>query len=140
MAEFKLDMSQLAKAVMLSPDAADKGAKVALKDIKNDWVRESRDVAPIDKRNLRDQIKGDVFNPGASGYIEIEANATQSSGGKRFNYAYYIHEGHMAEDGGKLRTTGTVEKFLDDPAEKRQSEWQQWLDEEVAAELKKAGW
>lgn len=141
MAEFSLDTRKLTEALKKSSTAATLGAAAALGEIKDDWVRESRDIAPIDPGpggNLRRQIKGDVINPGASGTVEIHANATQDTGGKRFNYAYYIHE-HDA-GGGTLRTPGTVKKFLDESAESRKGEWQQWLEEEVAKELGKAGW
>lgn len=138
MTEFTLDLSKLTRALSKSPEAAGRGAKLALGDIKRDWVREARDIAPIDSSNLRKQIQAEVFNPGVNGYVEIEANATQDTGGKRFNYAYYIHE--QDAGGRQLRAPGTEKKFLDKSAEKQQSEWQRWLEEDIADELKKAGW
>ena len=131
--EFKLDATVLKRALKKSPDAADKAAKTALTDIKNDWKRGAVDDAPIDSGNLRKQIQAEVFNPGTDGYIEIEANAVRESNGSRFNYAYYIHE----DDG---RAVTGEKKFLDKTAEERQDVWQRWLEEEVANELKKAGW
>lgn len=139
-AEFELDISKLLEAMRKSPEAAERGAKQALGDIKDDWVREARDIAPIAPNggNLRKQIHGNVKGIGNEGLVEIEANATQDTGGKRFNYAYYIHE-HDA--GGKqLRTPGTVKKFLDESGEKRKGEWQKWLEEEIKDALEKEGW
>lgn len=140
MAEFELDIGKLRKAMNLAPREAAKGVNTAMGDIKDDWVRESRDVAPLDKRNLRDQIHGSVKNPGLDSHVEIEANATQDTGGSRFNYGYYIHEGHMRADGKSLKTSGTVEKFLEEPAEKRKDKYKQWIEEEIKSALKRAGW
>lgn len=138
MADFTLDMSKFMKAMQQSPDAVERGAKVALGDIKDDWVRGAVDIAPLDKSALRQSIAGTVINPGASGIVEVESNATSDTGGKRFNYSYYIHE-HDA--GGKqLKTPGTVKKYLDESMEKRQADYQRWLEEEIESELKKAGW
>lgn len=133
--EFTLNASALTKALRKSADAADRAAKQTLTDIKNDWKAGAIDDAPIDTGNLRKQIDADVINPGADGYIEISANAVRSSTGKwnRFNYAYYIHEDKGVVKSGE-------KKFLDKTATERQSEWQRWLEEEVAEELKKAGW
>lgn len=138
MTDFKIDMRQFDAAMRRSPEAVNAGARTALGDIKNDWLAESRDVAPLDTSNLRRQITAAVFKPGASGYIEIEGNATQGGGGGRFNYGYWIHEENA---GGKsLLTPGTEKKFLDKPAEERIDEWAKWLEDEIKAELKKAGW
>lgn len=138
MADFRFNLNKLRRAIEHSPAAAGRGANRALGDIKRDWVREARDIAPLDKNNLRKQIQADVFNPGTNGYIEIEANATQDTGGKRFNYAYYIHE---QDAGGKsLLTSGTEKKFLDKSAESQKSEWLTWLTDDIKAELRKEGW
>lgn len=130
--DFTLDTSALKQALTKSPQAANKGAATALTDIKNDWVADSVDIAPIDSSNLRKQINGEVFNPGASGRVEVHANATRG-GSSRFNYAYYIHEDKgLAVSGEK--------KFLDMPAEENVDKWTEWLEQEVANELKKVGW
>lgn len=127
--DFNLDTSALKQALAKSPQAANKGAAIALTDIKNDWVADSVDIAPIDTANLRRQIVGEVFDPGASGRVEVLANATRGG----FNYAYYIHEDKgLAVSGEK--------KFLDMPAEENVDKWTEWLEQEVANELKKAGW
>lgn len=138
MSTFELDISKFIAAMKKSPEAVGRGAKLALGDIKDDWVRGAVDIAPLDKRNLRDQIHGDVVDPGTSGYVEVSGNATQDTGGKRFNYGYFIHE--LDAGGKQLRTPGTEKKFLDKSAEKREVEWQKWLEEDIQAELKKAGW
>lgn len=131
--EFSLNTKALERALKQSVEAADQAAKTALTDIKNDWKAGAVDDAPIDTGNLRRQIQAEVFDPGTDGYIEVIANATRESKGKRFNYAYYIHE-----DKGVVKTG--EKKFLDKTAEKRQDVWQRWLEDEVEKELKKAGW
>lgn len=138
MTKFTLDLGKFMKAVQQSPQAAGRGAKLALGDIKDDWVRGAVDLAPIDSSNLRKQIEGKSGGVGLNKYVEVSANATQDTGGKRFNYAYYIHE-HNA-GGRTLKLAGAEKKFLDAAMEKRKSEYRRWLEEEIIAELKKAGW
>ena len=140
--EFTLDIGAFMKALEKAPEAVNAGARQGLTDIKDLWVQGAVDIAPLDKRALRDQINGKVGGMGADSFIEIEANATQKSkkSGKRFNYAYYIHEGHMRAAGKSLRTPGTEEEFLKKSMEKRQDEYQRFLEEEIQAELKKVGW
>lgn len=138
MSEFTLDLGRLSKAIRQAPQAAGMGATRVLGDIKDDWVREAIDIAPLDKRMLRDSIHGEVINPGTSGSVEVHANAAQNTGGKRFNYAYYIHE--MNAGGRTLKLAGAEKKFLDVALERRRAEYQRWLEDEIKAELKKAGW
>ncbi|CAM3640493.1 hypothetical protein [Mesobacillus zeae] len=130
--DFDLDLGPLRNLIAKSPDAAGRGAKQALDDIKDDWVREARDIAPLDTGNLRRQIAGEVEGQELNSKVIVTANAAQ----KGFNYGYYIHEENA---GGKsLRTSGTVKKFLDESAD--EAKWQRWLEEEIENELKKAGW
>lgn len=136
--DFTLDIGKLTQAMKQSPEAVGKGATTAMYDIKDDWVREARDIAPIDTGNLRRQIIGDVKDLGKIPYVEVEANATQDTGGKRFNYAYYIHE--MDAGGRQLRTPGTVKKFLDVSVDNRKSTYEKWLREEIENALKREGW
>lgn len=138
MAEFSLDMSKFKRAMQQTPQAVGRGAQVALRDIKDDWVRGAVDIAPLDKANLRRQINGKTGGTGLDRFVEIEANASQYTGGKRFNYAYYIHE---KDAGGRtLKLSGAEKKFLDVALERRKVEYQRWLEEEIKAELKKLGW
>ncbi len=136
---FELDLSKLQRAVKRLPDAAERGAKRALDDIKDDWLREARDVAPLDTGNLRRQLDGEVNGQTLDTLVvEMHGNATQKNGSGRFNYGYYIHE---QDAGGKnLRTPGTVKKFLDQPAEQNEKKWQEWLEEEIGDEFDREGW
>lgn len=138
MAEFTLDIRKFKQAFTEAPGAAGRGAKRALGDIKDDWVRGAVDIAPVDKTTLRQAINGKTGGTGSDQFVEIQANATQDTGGKRFNYAYYIHE---KDAGGRtLKLAGAEKKFLDVAMEKRQAEYQRWIEEEIMEELRKAGW
>jgi hypothetical protein len=135
--QFEIDLTPLVHLLERSPDAAARGATKAMRDIKNDWKRESIDVAPLDTGNLRRQIDGKVDVSGLNPLIEIEANAKTS---KHFNYAYYIHEGHMSADGKSLRHPGTVEEFLNEPAEQNKGRWSDMLEREIREQLDLEGW
>ena len=133
--DFTLDLSKLEKAIRKSPEAAGRGAREALDQIKDDWVREARDIAPLDTSNLRKQINGELEGNALNSSVVITANAAQKNG-KRFNYAYYIHE---KDAGGKsLRTPGTVKKFLDEAVD--EAKYQKWLEEDIQDALKREGW
>ncbi len=133
--DFELDLRHLERAIRKSPEAAGRGTRQALDEIKDDWVRASRDIAPLDTGNLRRQITGEVEGAALNSKVIITANATQKNG-KRFNYAYYIHE---EDAGGKsLKTPGTVKKFLDESAD--ETKWQRWLEEEITDALRREGW
>lgn len=137
-----IDLTPLVNLIQKSPIAAAKGAERGLDEVKDDWVVKSRDIAPLDKGNLRGQIAGKAEGDGLNTIVEVSANATSKSGktGKEFNYAYYIHEGHMAEDGKQLRHAGTVEAFFDESADKNEQRWARMLEEEIKEELKRGGW
>lgn len=134
-----LDSRRFRQALQQLPNVVAVGAKRGLIDVKNDWVRESVDVAPIDSANLRRQIHGTVeMESGANGFVEVEGNATQETGGKRFNYGWWIHEENA---GGKsLKYPLAEKKFLDKPAEQNERKWLGWIQEEIDEEIKKAGW
>lgn len=130
--EFELDLGPLRQLLAKSPEAAGRGARQAMDDIKDDWVRQSRDIAPLDTSNLRQQISGEVEGQELNSKVIVTANAKQ----KGFNYGYYIHEENA---GGKsLRTPGTVKKFLDESAD--EAKWRRWLEEEITEALKGEGW
>ena len=134
---FELDLRPLVQLIRRSPEAAGRGATRAMRDIKDDWKREARDVAPLDSTNLRRQIDGKPKGAGLNSFVEIEANAMNS---RHFNYAYYIHEGHMAADGKSLRHPGTVEEFLKQPAEQNEQRWADMIEREIREQLEREGW
>lgn len=135
-----LNLSALVHLLERSPELAGKGAERAMDDIKDDWVREARDVAPLDTGNLRRQIDGEAEKKGLDSEVIVVGNASARGGGGRFNYGYFIHEGHMAEKGRKLRHPGTVEKFLEEPAEANKQRYLEMIEDEIEEELRRGGW
>ena len=130
--DFELDIGPLRKLIAKSPEAAGRGAKQAMDDIKDDWVKNAVDIAPLATSNLRKQIAGEVEGKVLNSKVIVTANAAQ----KGFNYGYYIHE---EDAGGKsLKTPGTVKKFLDESVD--EAKYHRWLEEEIQDALKKAGW
>lgn len=132
--DFEIDLTPLIRLIERSPEAAARGAKRGLHDALDDWVRQSRDIAPIDKGTLRRSItahpiEGSGLNLGGS----VSANATERWRNGTFNYAYYIHE--VTEHA----VTGDP-KFLDKPAQENEQKWRGWIEDEIKDELKKAGW
>ena len=136
---FSLDMSALIRALEKSPDSVGEGSHIAMDRIKDNWVAEAVNIAPLKKKTLRGSIAGEVEGESLKSQVIVTANAVnKSKNGKRFNYGYYIHEGHMAEDGKHLQHSGTVEKFLEDSV--KETKWHGWLEDEVSDALKKEGW
>lgn len=133
---FRLDWSEIDRALRRSPQQMGSVARQALDDIKDDWVRGARDIAPIDDNPLRRSIQGTLKNPGLSGIVEVSANAKQESRGRSFNYALYIHE---YDAGGKsLKTPGTVKKFLDESMDEAKAT--RMLERELRRGITNAGW
>ncbi|WP_127506927.1 HK97 gp10 family phage protein [Paenibacillus humicus] len=139
-AEFEFNMSRFLHAIEGAADTIAAGAKRGMHDALDDWKREAVDVAPIDKGTLRRSISvQEIEGAGANLTGGISANAVErTKGGRRFNYAYYIHEVKGDEFSGK--TPGTVGRFLDVPAEKNGEKWMRGIEAEIADELKRKGW
>ena len=132
--DFELDLTPLIRLIERSPEAAARGAKRGLHDALDDWVRQSRDIAPIDGGTLRKSIhKNPIEGSGLNLEGTVSANATERWRNGTFNYAYYIHE--VTEHA----VTGDP-KFLDNPAKQNENKWRGWIEDEIRDELKKAGW
>lgn len=138
MLQFKAtsNMADFLRLLHQTPEAMGEGVKSAMGDIKADWQKEARDIAPIDTGQLRQDINARVDGSGIEQGITIESNSYKNG----FNYAYYIHEGHMAADGKQLRTPGTVEDYLNRSADNRADKWVDLLEDAVARELRRKGW
>lgn len=139
---FELDLSELDRAFLRSPQIVGETTEDVLDEIKDDWVMEARDIAPISPEmggNLRRQIKGRVQEAGMNSSIMVTGNATNHTRGYgTFNYGYYIHEGHMSEAGKSLRTPGTKEEFLKESVD--EPKWQRMLVQRVLTKLRGLGW
>lgn len=135
--EFEMDITALKTAVKFAPKVAGDAAVKGMDAIKDDWVAEARDIAPLDKGNLRKQIKGKVEPDGINSSVIVTGDAVnRTKGYGRFNYGYYIHE---KKAGGKqLRTPGTEYEFLDKAVD--EARWQKKLEGNIFNALRKVGW
>lgn len=137
----KVDVQSMVESLEDTLDGMDAVVRRGVEDVLDDWRREAVDVAPIDRGVLRRNIRTEpVRNVGGSIMGELSANAVEQSPGRRFNYAYYIHEGYMSRDGKRLRTPGTVEKFIEKPAEQNEARWFRQIESDIKAEIKRKGW
>lgn len=128
----RLDIDPLVRLLNESVAAVEQGAKQGLDDVKDKWVADAVNIAPLDKGALRVAIEGRVEDELS---ISVAGNARTKEG---FNYGYYIHEGHMAADGKRLRHPGTVENFID--AAVNESKFERMIESAIHERLKGAGW
>ncbi|MFE4202139.1 HK97 gp10 family phage protein [Aneurinibacillus aneurinilyticus] len=136
-ANIELDLSKFIRLLEKTPEAIHRGGKRGLHDAMDDWLAKSRDVAPLDKGNLRKQLATEVDPKTLTG--EIRGNAVEHSPGYgRFNYGYWLHEDEGQS--ANLSTPDTVHKFLDEPAKLHQKEWVRHIESEIKTEGKREGW
>ncbi|MCP1354662.1 HK97 gp10 family phage protein [Aneurinibacillus migulanus] len=136
-ANIELDLSKFIRLLEKTPEAVYRGGKRGLHDAMDDWLAESRDVAPLDKGNLRKQLATEVDPKTLTG--EIHGNAVEYSPEYgRFNYGYWLHEDEGQST--KLSTPNTTHKFLDKPAQEHQKDWLRHIESEIEAEAKREGW
>ena len=136
--DFELDLSKFIRDLNGATEAIAIGAKRGLHDALDDWRREARDIAPLDKGTLRRGIDSNIEGDGLDLTGEISAVAIEDSGKGRFNYAYYLHE--IKGEIKNPTTPGTVAKFLDISAERNEKKWLAMIEDEIQAEIKKHGW
>jgi hypothetical protein len=138
-ANIELDLSKFIRLLEKTPEAVYRGGKRGLHDAMDDWLAESRDVAPIAPKggNLRKQLATKVDAKTLTG--EIRGNAVEYSPGYgRFNYGYWLHEGEGQST--KLSTPDTTHKFLDKPAQEHQKDWLRHIESEMEKEAEREGW
>ena len=130
--QLEFDDRELKNALNKTPSIVGKLMEREMKEIRNDWRKQARDLAPIDSNNLRRrmgvQFKGSLLN------VEVGVSSNADSDG--FNYAYYIHE---LNNGGKGVKSG-VAKYLDTAGEESQAKWQTWLESALKRAIEEAGW
>lgn len=134
MSGFEINLSKFANDLENALDVIGIGAREGMTQALDDWVRESRDIAPIDYGTLRRNIVSQgVEGVGLDLEGVITANAIEKSKNGRFNYAYYIHE--VTE-----RSVSGEAKFLEKPLAQNRDKYMRWIEEDIQDELKKAGW
>lgn len=132
--KLKCDTDKLEQALRDTPDTVLKELAETLDDIKDEWVNESVNVAPKDTGNLRRQIHGEVKANKNNTTVTVRANAMDDG----FNYGWYIHEVHVF--GRQFSTPGTIEKFLEEPANDNLAKWEKDIENAIERALKKEGW
>jgi hypothetical protein len=143
-ASFEMDLRKFIRAIEEVPEIVASAAKRGLHDVMDEWKRDAIDVAPVDKSTLIKSVSiPEITGSGVNLTGEFSANAVEVASrgkwaGKRFNYAYYIHE---KDAGGRnLRKPGAVKKFLEVPLEKSSDKWVRDIENEISGELKRKGW
>lgn len=137
---FDIDLRRLQRALNEAPESILRGAIRGMHDVLDEWKAESVDIAPIDTSTLRRSILPSRIRRlrGLNLVADITANAIEVTRRGRFNYAYYIHEQNAG--GKRLRTPGTVKKFLEVPLEQNDEKWVRHIENEIHAELRRDGW
>ncbi|MCD9024317.1 HK97 gp10 family phage protein [Cohnella silvisoli] len=138
--EFELDLSKFASMFDSAAEVIEKAARTGMHDALDEWKADAVDVAPIEEGTLRQTISvGDINGAGLNLSGSVSANAVvKSRSGRRFNYAYYIHEANAGDK--RLRTPGTVKRFLEVPLKKNEAKWQADIEREIQTGLDGAGW
>ena len=122
-----INVEKLERAISRTPAKMRKHSRKALTEIKDDWVADARDIAPLDTGNLRRQIHGRSDNKKIAVFGSAKNNG--------FDYGLYLHEyGNHT----KLHTPGTKHKFLDESIDEK--EVAVTITNAVIDALKEAGW
>jgi hypothetical protein len=151
MRQLELGLAKFAREIEGAAEVIADAAKLGLHDALDEWQREARDLAPLSKRGgtLRRGIDTDVTEEGNDIVGEISATAIEvaSKGkwaGKRFNYAYYLHEEYPKETGRKSfknpTIPGTIPEFIEQPAVFLEDKWMRDIENEIETEMKRRGW
>lgn len=128
---FTFDSKALHKALAQSVHATGEGLRDGLNDVKNDWLTESEQIAPMQDGHLREALDGTVND--LSVEVGVKSSDLKRTSGKAFNYAAYIHD----YDG---RAVTGEKKFLDVAAQTNQADWERMMERSLENSLKKAGW
>ena len=122
-----INVEQMERAISRTPAKMRKHSRIVLGEIKDDWVADARDIAPLDTGNLRRQING------RSDTKKIVVMGSAKNNG--FDYGLYLHE---YGDHTKLHTAGTKHKFLDEAIDEKEVAVK--ITNAVIDALKEAGW
>ncbi|QDX93635.1 HK97 gp10 family phage protein [Brevibacillus laterosporus] len=120
-----------------------RGAKRGMHDVLDEWKVEAVDLAPLDKGLLRRGIHTKVTGKSANLTATIQSSAVESSNGQRFDYAYYLHNVYPEKYGDSFQnptTPGTIPNYLEKPAEENKERWKQMIEDEIKAEMSRAGY
>lgn len=148
MKSIELDLSRFIHALESVSNTVAQAAKTGMHDVLDEWKADAVDLAPLDKGTLRrgidTEIDGDGLNiSGKVTAVAVEVAAKGKWAGKRFNYAYYLHEVFPLKHGRSFKnpsTAGTIPEFIDTPAIYKGNDWMRQIEDEIERELKRKGW
>jgi hypothetical protein len=147
--ELELNLSEFLRALNATPEAVGDAAKTGMHEVMDDWLRKSRDLAPMKTGQLRrtgftTEVEGtgiDVEGTISARAVEVADKGKWAS--KEFNYAYWLHEIYPKKYGDSFKnptTPGTIPQFLDKPAIDNEDKWMRKIEKEIEEELKQKGW
>lgn len=119
-------------------------ARKGIDKVLAEWLAAARELAPKKTGKLRDNIRRDV-DANVSGNEfggDIVATAVNRRNGGTFDYATYIHDVFPRTHGDSFKkptTPGTIPRFIDVPLEKNRHKWEQALEDEFRAEMRRRG-
>lgn len=121
--------------------AAERGTRIGLEDVMDDWKRLSTDLAPLSEHGgtLRRGIYKEVDEESGELTGAISVTAVESRNGKTFDYATHIHDVFPHKTFKHPTTAGTIPKFLDKPLEENGKQWIRDIEKAIRAEFKRGG-
>lgn len=129
---FQIDTSKFDSAIKKTLKAVEPELNDLMTDIKDNWLKTSRDIAPIDTGLLRREIDGNVTSSHTEFVVKMNSKAMKD----KFNYAYYIHERNA---GGKSLKQGR-KKYLTESVDSQMPTWNKWANSTLESIKKRGGW
>jgi hypothetical protein len=111
-------------------------ARDGVQDSVDDLKRIAVDIAPIDSSDLRRSGNATVRQTNTETVGEVSFSAVDNSGGQRFNYAIWIHEGDYNLGPLSAAAPGTDgyevgNKYLERPLKGEAEKYMRWIAEEI---------
>ncbi|MFC4103602.1 HK97 gp10 family phage protein [Paenibacillus xanthanilyticus] len=134
--KFDFDDTDFERGLAAAERAIARGAERGMHDATDDLLRESRDLAPLDKATLRRGSWKEIEEADGSVIGDVYYSAVEKDrAGNRFNYALYMHEfgGHMQY--ANPTTPGTQPKYLEQPLKMYSDRYMKMIAEEIRREL-----
>jgi hypothetical protein len=136
MSDFVFDFSQVIHNLTEITQEVKVAAKNGVQDSVDDLKRIAVDIAPIDSGDLRRSGNAKVREQGKNIVGEVTFNATDDSGGKRFNYAIWTHEADYTLGPLSRQAPGTDgysvgNKYLERPLMGEANKYLGWIADEI---------
>lgn len=136
MSEFTVDFSTVAINLTTITAEVKVAGKLGVQDSMDDLKRIAVDIAPIDSGDLRRSGNAKVREQGKDIVGEVTFNATDNSGGKRFNYAIWTHEadynlGPLSRQAPGTDGYAVGNKYLERPLHGEANKYLRWIADEI---------